>query len=406
MFNVFKGCVLSLSREKAIFIWALAFPLILSTIFMFMFSRLDDAGAFEPIDTIVVADENYAAAPEFRALIETLSSPGDGQMLAVRTVPTIQDAIDLMNGAGDGGSGYQDIESDPIAGFFLLDEEGTPTLYAPSGLSPDSLTSVNSSILKTLADGYVRNRSLVENVARTNPAALADATALQELLEGGDATQQISVTHDPPKQSVRYYFALLGMSALFAGQVGLIAISRTQPNLSALGARRALGATSRTKTLFATLLASWLLSFACLLIAYGYIRFIVGVDFGGRDAACIAVIATSSLLATAFGTLIGALPKIEEGVKGGLLSGIVCLASLFAGLYGQPTMELADAVNAAAPLASYINPAVQIAQAFYSITYYDTYVRTGTSIAVLLAMTAVLFAVAALFVRRQRYASL
>lgn len=406
MFNVFKGTVLSLSREKAIFIWALAFPLILSTIFMFMFSRLDDAGAFEPIDTVIVADENYAAAPEFRVLIETLSSSGDDQMLAVQTVPTKQDAIDLMNGEGGSGSGYQNIENDSIAGFFLLDEDGTPTLYAPSGLSPDSLASVNSSILKTLADGYVRNRTLMENIARTNPAALADTAAIEDLFEGGDATEQIAVTHDPPKQSVRYYFALLGMSALFAGQIGLIAISRTQPNLSALGARRALGGTSRTKTLFATLLASWMLSFACLLIAYSYIRFIVGVDFGGRDAACIAVIATSSLLATAFGTLIGALPKIEEGVKGGLLAGIVSLASLFAGLYGQPTMELADTINTVAPVAQYINPATQIAQAFYSITYYDTFAPTGQSIAVLLAMTAVLFAVAALFIRRQRYASL
>ena len=31
MFNVFKGALLALVREKSVFIWSLAFPLILST---------------------------------------------------------------------------------------------------------------------------------------------------------------------------------------------------------------------------------------------------------------------------------------------------------------------------------------------------------------------------------------
>ena len=44
----------------------------------------------------------------------------------------------------------------------------------------------------------------------------------------------------------------------------------------------------------------------------------------------------AALTATAFGTLLGSLPKIDESVKGGMLSGIVCFASLFAGLSARP----------------------------------------------------------------------
>ena len=51
MLNVFKGTLVMLVRDKAIFIWSLAFPLILSTLFVFMFSHLDDAGQFEPVRT-------------------------------------------------------------------------------------------------------------------------------------------------------------------------------------------------------------------------------------------------------------------------------------------------------------------------------------------------------------------
>ena len=63
---------------------------------------------------------------------------------------------------------------------------------------------------------------------------------------------------------------------------------------------------------------------------------------------------------------------MNEGVKGGLLRAIVCFASLFAGLYGSPVMKLADAMNATVPALQFVNPAVQISQAFYSIMYYDT----------------------------------
>ena len=75
MFNVFKGALLALVREKSVFIWSLAFPLILSTMFVFMFANLDEAGQFEPIPTAVVADENYDAAPGFSEMIDTLAEP-------------------------------------------------------------------------------------------------------------------------------------------------------------------------------------------------------------------------------------------------------------------------------------------------------------------------------------------
>lgn len=288
----------------------------------------------------------------------------------------------------------------------MVSDDGEPSVHVRGGATPDSVDSANQSILKVIVDNYLRSSALIEDVARENPAALANAQTVEKLLEMPDLTEKIDVTQNPPKESVRFYFALLAMAALFGGQVGMVAICRTQPNLSALGARRALGAVSRGKTLAATLGASWLLAFACLAVAYAFIRLVAGVDFGGRDAACIGVLAASSLLATAVGTLLGSVAKLNEGVKGGLLSAIVCFASLFAGLYGSPVMKLADAMNATMPALQFVNPAVQISQAFYSIMYYDTYQRTIEYVLVLLAMTAVLFAVSFLFIRRQRYASL
>ncbi len=89
-----------------------------------------------------------------------------------------------------------------------------------------------------------------------------------------------------------------------------------------------------------------------------------------------------------------------------MLTGIVCFASMFAGLYGQPTMQLADAIAASAPWTTWINPAAQIAQAFYSVMYYDSLGPLLTHIAALLVMSAVLLGLSVRSLRRQRYASL
>ena len=402
MLNVFKGTLVMLVRDKAIFIWSLAFPLILSTLFVFMFSHLDDAGQFEPVRTAVVANASYEEAPGFAEMIDALSQPGDDQMLDVVRVASEDEAVGLMRDTATGSSTATGGANEGVVGYLMVSDDGEPSVHVRGGATPDSVDSANQSILKVIVDNYLRSSALIEDVARENPAALANAQAVEKLLEMPDLTEKIDVTQNPPKESVRFYFALLAMAALFGGQVGMVAICRTQPNLSALGARRALGAVSRGKTLAATLGASWLLAFACLAVAYAFIRLVAGVDFGG----CIGVLAASSLLATAVGTLLGSVAKLNEGVKGGLLSAIVCFASLFAGLYGSPVMKLADAMNATMPALQFVNPAVQISQAFYSIMYYDTYQRTIEYVLVLLAMTAVLFAVSFLFIRRQRYASL
>ena len=393
MFNVFKGALTVLTRKRELFIWSLAFPILLSTMFMLMFANLDDATAFDPVATAVVADAHYDEATAFSSVIDELGEEGDDQLLDIRTFATVDEARNALM-AGE------------VIGIVSVEADGTPKL----AVSPDSgglgVEQIGRTILDTVMNTYVRNADLLASLAADNPLALADPDLVEEALTHGNATVQVSLTHSTPVQSVRYYYALLGMAALFCGQVGMLAICETQPNLTPLGARRAIGATSRGKTLVATLAASWAISFACLLVAFLFIRFVVGVDFAGREGMCVVAIAVAALFATSLGTLLGSLPKVGFGVKTGLLTGLTCLLSLFAGLYGEPCMDLADQIAREAPVLAAVNPAKVVTDAFYSLYYYDSLVPFAEKAGILLIMTVVLFAVSALFVRRQRYASL
>jgi len=224
--------------------------------------------------------------------------------------------------------------------------------------------------------------------------------------ERGDYTSELAITHSKTKEYVRYFYALLGFAALMAAMVGMNAVGSIQPNVSPLGARRALSGTSRSRMLAGAILASWLVSYLALLLAFVYIRFVLGVEFGGREGACVLGLAVAALMSTSLGALIGAFPGIPLNAKGGVLTGITCLLSLFAGLYGTPALRLADQIAREAPWAAAINPAKQVTDLFYSLYVYTDLEPFFQTIGVLAAITVVFALVAALLMRRQRYASL
>ena len=393
MWNAFRGALAVLTRKTELAVWALAFPIILCTLFMFMFANLDSSMSFEAVPTAVVADDAYRADEEFSALVDELSQPGEDQLLDVREFATAEEARGSLE-AGD------------VMGVLSVDGEGAPHLAVSPVSDGVGTKQIGRTILNTVADTYVRNADLLQGIAHDNPMALADPDLVERALSQDDATVQVSLTHNEPTQSVRFYYALLGMACLFCAQIGMVAVCEAQPNLSPLGARRAVGAVSRGKTLAAALAASWVLATACLLAALAYMRFTAGIDFAGREIACVGAIAVCALFSTAFGTLLGSLPKVGFGVKTGLLTGTTCLLSLFAGLYGEPVMNMADQLARDYPLLASLNPAKVVTDTFYSLYYYDSLAPFAGKLGLLLSMTAVVFAVSALFIRRQRYASI
>ena len=200
---------------------------------------------------------------------------------------------------------------------------------------------------------------------------------------------------------MRYYYALLGMAALMAAQSAAIAVTQLQPGEGGLGARLCASGTGRMHMLLGALLGSWAVSTLALGLAFAFMRLVARIDFGGRDALCLLGLATSSLLATAIGTAIGAAP-LRGGTKSraGMVTALSCLASLFAGLYGEGAMQLSDSLAQAWPPSVWVNPARLITDQFYALYYYDSLAPFALRAAVCVAASVALMGVvAALTVR-------
>ncbi len=401
MLTTIRYALINLVKTPAILVWTLLFPLILSSVFMLMFSSIDELASQQTVPIVVVTPDDDEAGQTFQAFLdqpEDVNAQEGGVPLFAITYAESQDKAQALV------VGSLQAEQ-PYAGYVML-QDGLPRVFVADDQSSSGNATVSASVLVLVMDTYCARLALVSDLLADNPLSLADPEVVQSLSEQALVTQQVQLTQHQPQETVRFYFALLGMAALFGGSVGLTAVQSLRPNTSSLGARRSVGALSYAKSVAGTILACWIMCFACLAITFAYMRFVVNLDFGGRDIAALMVLATASLLATALGCAVSAIPKLPESAKSGILTGIVCFASLFAGLYGEPTMELADTISKAAPALDYINPATQISQAFYSIMYYDSFEPLMLHLVVLVTMTVVFFALSVQALRRQRYASL
>ena len=393
----FLVSVKSLVRTPSVIVWVLAFPLIMSAIFLFMFSGMRTDGVVDPVPVALVApadEKDDASAGSFTQVVKALAEPGEDQLLDLRRVGTADEAEVLL-------------ASGEIDGYFEISSDGAPALAVGSAYtlaSADGASAVNRTILETVASSYVQSRALLEEVAQRDPAALADPAAVTDALGIQVAVERVQITHARPEEIVRYYYALLGMSTLMASQAGMLAVAYAQPGVSALGARRAVSGTSRLRQLAGCALGAWAVSTVALTLAFAFLRLVAGVDFGGREGLALVAVAVCALLATALGACVGALP-LSAGIsaRSGILTALTCVLSLFAGLYGTAAMELADNLAHTLPWTSWVNPTKLVCDTFYALYYYTSLAPFAARFAACVAGALALLAVAGAIFRRQSY---
>ena len=443
MWTTFKATVRTLLLTPSAVVWTLIFPIVLATVFNFMFEPMRSTGSVEAVDVAVVADDAWEDSP-FSQVVDTLSE-ADEPLLAVHPVATEQEAreliaegsvagayivdaagnegnaeqsgsdeLDAIDAAGPAdaagaasGSGAAAGSSDVSTSTSSAGSTGAPRIIlapAGSGTGSDASYDVNRAILESVATSYLQRVALIEDLSAHDPVALSDPTTIENALGLSVSVREVSLTHAQPDSMVRFYYALLGMASIFAAQLAGESVWHLQPTSSAAGARRTVSSTSRMRLLIPTIGACWAVSTTFLAIAFGYICLTAHIDFSGREGLCLVGIAASSLLSCGIGALVGALPgRMGSDSRRGILTALTCLLSLFAGLYGEPTMELADTVAHVFPAATWLNPVCLIRDLFYTVYYYDTLVPFSLRLAACAGIAAVLLAVSAACMRRSAH---
>ena len=377
MLTVFLYQVLRLLRDRVLLVWTLGFPVVLSLIFMAMFSNLDKVYEATPMSFGVVQDEAYRTAPGLDAVVERISADDADHHLITKVIHSSVAQAETAAKRGE-TNGYLAVEGDQ------------PVLHVTQQGNEAETTRV----LRVVMDSYLQRRA--EYVALAKAGAAPEKLAALETDQA--FTRSISVTPSPVKPQTQYYFALLAFACGMGTTVAMVAVKGTMA-VSPVGARQTLAVLPRWKVLTATLAASWVCVFVCLLLAFAFMASVVGVDFGPHVLLCLVAIGVCSLMASAVGAALGTLARLEIG----MISGFTSLLSLFTGLYGPASQSLASSIEQHAPLLAQANPLWQTARCFYGLLYYDSLAPFARSCAVLLGMTCLFLTIALIRARRMTH---
>ena len=377
MLTVFLYQVLRLLRDRVLLVWTLGFPVVLSLIFMAMFSNLDKVYDATPMSFGVVQDEAYRTAPGLDAVVERISADDADHHLITKVTHSTVAQAEAAAKRGE-TNGYLAVEgSDPVLHVTQQGNEAETTR-----------------VLRVVMDSYLQRRA--EYVALAKAGAAPEKLAALETDQA--FTRSISVTPSPVKPQTHYYFALLAFACGMGTTVAMVAVKGIMA-VSPVGARQTLAGLARWKVLTATLAASWVCVFVCLLVAFAFMASVVGVDFGPHVLLCLVAIGVCSLMASAVGAALGTLARLEIG----MISGFTSLLSLLTGLYGPASQSLASSIEQHAPLLAQANPLWQTARCFYGLLYYDSLAPFARNCAVLLGMTCLFLTIALIRARRMTH---
>ena len=122
MLTTYRMALATLLRTPSALIWSLAFPVIMATVFMLMFSGMRTDGVADPVAVAVVADDAWESAA-FSVTVESLAE-GEEPLLDVRETTSEQEARGL-------------VEAGAVDGAYLAGADGA--LLAPGWRETDEL---------------------------------------------------------------------------------------------------------------------------------------------------------------------------------------------------------------------------------------------------------------------------
>lgn len=378
--------------------WALAFPLILGTLFYISFgnigvsatgdsdwdpvpvaviNKLDtkSSGTAKSSGQDVVALEQMSAGSFFADFLNAM----DGEILDIQDVKDEKDA-------------KKKLKNDEILGIYYVKD--TPSLTITKN-------GVDQSILTSLLKTYNQNAHLFKEIAMTHPERLAEAVSSMQT--NGSSITEKNVGGKTLDPTVLYFFALIAYACMSGTYLGIEAVHDTQANLSALGARRSITPYRKQLLVFVDMLVLIFIHFINVMILTFYLNNILGIELGGNFPAILVTNFMGSLIGICLGLMIGCIGKLAFAAKIGICTATTLLLGFLSGLmFGN----MKDVVEQNVPILNRINPAAVLSDAYYCISVYNDTARYQRCMITLLIMSLLFLGIAFLGVRRERYDSI
>ncbi len=375
-FHILRYGVKSLVRDKVFLFWSMSFSFALATFMYLAFGNIfETTEKFDPIPVAVVVERENEVLEE---VLENLSQEGEGQMLQM-TLAEEEQAQKLL-------------EEEKITAI-LYENVNARLVVRESGFK--------ESILQMLMSRIKQTTMAMTEIAMKHPENLQ--RAVQSMEKEVSYCVQKEYGSGNQDNVVNFFYAIFAMTCLFACFSSYNRTTSMQANFSALGMRRCVTPTPKMKILLVEFLMCEVLQFLITCLLYVYLRVILGIQIGNDFPAIAVLLLLGTSLGTMFGIFIGALPKLRDGARVGILVSVSLILCACSDLMATGVKDL---IKENIPVFNYLNPAALICDSFYALNVYDGYGRFASNLLFLALQIVVLAVVSFLMVRRNKYASL
>ena len=375
---MFKYFLKKTLRNRMFIFWSLCFPLALMALFTAAFSGIYDIeNRVDTKNVAVISESDTPFASNFDEVIENVD------VLDGVEVKDMKDAEVLL-------------ESGEITGLYVVNNKDIDIVMTPDYSEADA------SILKTVADFYMREYSLIEDAAR-NGDMTGIQTVIDSLSEELDVVSPVnSAYNETTNPYVWYYFSTLVMGILFQAMAGINLVSDLQADISRSAMRTSVSPTKKIKIVMAGLLSRYLVSLSVSAVALLAMRFVFHIPLGKRILPIILFVLLSNLFSLSLGQICGLFFKGNMTTRGNKTTGLI-MVSVF--LSGEMIATLPGMFERYFPLLNDINPATVLNLCMYRLVYYQDLTTFYIEMAKILTLTVIFLAISTIKLRRQKYAS-
>lgn len=368
-----------LIKNKSIIFWSLFFPIILACFFKMAFSNMDEQFTFK---TIPVAVVETVASPENERFADSLTSAKNNDQAIFKVTHLAKKEANMS------------LKENKISGYYLL-SKGEPTLVINNN-------GFNQTFLKDFLQQFTYITVAMGDIVKEKPEQFSN-TLIDELLNTHTYTEKTTYGENEPKATTLYFFTVIAMACMFGMNWGIKNSTEIQANQSAKGIRMSMSPVNKSTLIFTNLLAAFLIFFSEMLIVLGFIRFVLGIDFGNRWSLILLTCFISCLLSISLGSLVGSAIKGNDNLK----STIVTTVSVFGGfLSGMMFPDVKYWIDQHAPIIAWLNPTSLVTDALYKLFYYTDLNSYFMTLSMMIFMTVLINIANYLIMRRQAYASI
>lgn len=367
MLRMFKYRLKFFLSDKVNLFWALAFPLILSTLFYAAFGNLQSAESLKTINVALVhesvSESFYQTASEVKV--------GDKVLFNIVEVESSNKGLDLL-------------KSKDVIGVI---EGDTLTI---------TTNSFESSIVESFMNRYLQSTKTIMRIMSQDPTFNHNSISFQTVIQPIPINDAIN---NP--MTINFYTAI-AMAIIYGAFFSLTSCISLQANLSFHGARLSVSPYPKWKQVLVDLVCSWSILMIILIILISYQHFVLSIQFGAL-LPIVLICMVSGLLSVLLGYAVAVLFKFSENTK---VSIIVTLSMVWSFLAGMMSIQVKYYVDLFVPWLKYLNPSALITDSFYRLYYFEDIKLIVNNLLVMGIYIVVLTFVCIIALRRNQYDSI